>query len=501
MKRDFGHTGRYLFFDLSEAASATLEPFFQQATVQLSPPHCRGPITWLFNTRQWKEWGTEGAEESPARRFFAARPDEDRFFLPNPGGWDWDALFPEEADRDLGASHEAGLWLRTSADIPEWCEREAVVFREDGVLWSHQGQRWILPWGGDQGVILKNPGQALIGDWPKGPFSPLPQQKGVRPGQGLLALTPARKAALLKTSELRAKPEADRKTPLNTNPEFPGLGYRDAVDFEESLGGVRKRSLVANMQGQTALREGPLTAKFLGGRLQSLTHGETPLITGSHSYLTWGRHRHEFSTISAFSFEGDASWGLRESLLLTHEDLLEPGRLILDYFFVEDSPEFYIAASVRWPVWRKPTLIEERAILELDSLIYSSKKALTVRSLWPDRHFDLLASRHPQKEVAQGIEFHFSAEPSLAVAFPQNQLPRPYRLPWKTKPHFKGRQLILNPEGSWTQINSPELNGWEEHFSLCFEVPTTTTPHKMTRKAAAELIPPYAVLDTPPPTA
>ncbi|NNM55503.1 MAG: hypothetical protein HKM05_12395 [Spirochaetales bacterium] len=500
MKRESG-TGRYLFFDLSEAAAATLESFFQQATTQLLSPHCRGPIFWLFNNRQWKEWVAETEQETPAHRFFASRPEQDRFFLPNPGGWDWASLFPDEAERDLGTLPDASLWLRTSTDIPEWCPREALIFRDEGVLWAHDNQRWLLPWGTDQGVVLKNPGQALVGDWPRGAFSPLPSHHGVRTGQWTKELTPKQKAEVLKTAELRAKPEPDRKTPLNTNQEFPGLGYRDAVDFEESLGGVRKRSLVANMQGQTELREGLLVARFVGGRLKSLTHGDTPLVTGSRSYITWGRHRHEFSTISAFSFEGDASWGLRESLVLTHEDLTEPGRLILDYFFVEDSPEFYIAASVRWPVWRKLTEIEARAVLELDTLQFSPKQALTVRSLWPQSHRDLLADRRPQSEVAQGIEFHFSAGVTLALAFPQNQLPRPYRLPWKTQTHARDRQLVLNPEGSWTRIDSRELNGWEEHFSLCLEPFSGSTPHTMTRKAAAELIPPYSILDTPHPTA
>jgi hypothetical protein len=312
--------------------------------------------------------------------------------------------------------------------------------------------------------------------------------------------TPRAKLSLSATAQLRR--------PGNSNPlhqailyhtqEYPGLGTREAVDYDEALGGIRKRALVANMQGLTDFQESGLKVRFQGGKLVAIEDkvSKEVLCQGAESSLTWNGRKHHFVTNSAFSFEGDFSWGLRQSLVLQHEDLAEPGRLILDFFFVEESREFLIAATVHWPKWKLPVTVQHWSPLQLRFAGPSASEPLTTRTLWPDGSSkDEWHRRAARKGVLCGTDFLFGlGKVGLAIGFPQNQVPRPHYLPWSLERSWKGRQLVLNPEGGDAPRPSSDFDGIEEHFHFYLtRSEGAKLPFTVTRKQATELIPPYVV--------
>jgi len=444
----------------------------------------------------------------------------DRLFCTNPTGFDWNHLFPSEAESEVRAlsaltDGPVSLFLENTPLAPEWLKLfDGPLFRAsaEGLHVAADGAPALLPWASgkkaERGVWWIVPGQALFTALPGTPWGDLvealPQllrsarDKEAAP-RTLSPLAPKEKLAVHELGVLR---RSTSLSPLHQQvlfhpSDFPGLGTRDAVDFEEALGGIRKRSLVANMQGLTDLREAGLRARFRGGRLTGIEDAVTGtvLCSGTDTFLEWGGKKHHFIVNSAFSFEGDYSWGLRQSLLLTHEDLAAPGRAILDYYFVEESREFFVAATVRWPRWKAPVTVTGWAVLEMTLFDLAWTESLTTRVVWPDGRSSDRLHRGRAAGVLAGTDFVFAAgKRSLVLGFPQNQTPRPYLLPWRLERRWSRSRLVVNPEGGHGSRPSDDFEGIEEHFSF-YLTPAegAKLPFSVTRKQAVELIPPYVV--------
>lgn len=462
------------------------------------------------------------ASSGPGPEFLRQRlASGDRLFCTNPTGFDWNHLFPSEAlqeTKTLGAliTHEVFLFLENTPRAPDWlADFDRPVFRASGKgLCILHGDRTIcLPWASKdraphRGVWWIVPGQALFAPLPPAPWADLPgalpsffdHPRGWEmPRQLACAPTPAEKIPFhtIGVQRRAAMPSPLHQAILFRSQDYPGLGTKEAVDFEETLGGIRKRSLVANMQGQTDLAEGGFKVRFLGGKLVKIedTRGGVVLCTGTESYLDWGGSRHRFTVNSAFSFEGDYSWGLRQSLMLHHEDLAEPGRAIFDYYFVEESRELFVAATVRWPRWKSPVMVNRWAPLEMSLFDLPWVDPMTTRVVWPDGRSADTIHRGQTTGTLTGTDFVFSAgKKNLALGFPQNQTPRPHLLPWKLHRGWGRSRLVINPEGGQGPRPSSEFDGIEEHFSLYLTLAERTKlPFSVTRKQAVELIPPYVI--------
>jgi len=519
--RPEGRSPNFVFFDLSKleasSAAAFLADRAQRVETDGFPAGAR--CHWIVAPMKSVDLLT-GAGPGPAfLRDRLARGD--RLFCTNPTGFDWNHLFPSEAEQEIKTlttmiTHEAFLFLENTPEAPRWLtDHGQPVFRAspDG-LSILQGERAIcLPWASNdkknqRGVWWIVPGQALLTDLPSQPWADLPKalptffgkpKAGNADPQPLGAPTPRAKRPLYDIGLLRrsTSPSQLHQAVLFRSQEFPGLGTKEAVDFEEALGGIRKRSLVANMQGQTDLREGGFHAKFQGGRLERIEVSGTgaTVCSGTESYLEWGGARHRFVVNSAFSFEGDYSWGLRQSLMLNHEELKEPGRAIIDYYFVEESREFFVAATVRWPRWKAPVTVTRWAVLEMTLFDVPWVEPLTTRVVWPDGRSGDQIHRGPTTEVLEGTDFVFTAgKNSLVLGFPQNQTPRPHLLPWRLARGWSKSRLVVNPEGGHTPRSSEEFEGIEEHFSF-YLAPAegAKLPFSVSRKQAVELIPPYVI--------
>jgi len=521
--RSEGKSPNFVFFDLSKLDASSSAAFLAdraQRTDGGIPPD--GRCHWILSPMRSLDLL---AAPGPGPAFLRDRLAlGDRLFCTNPTGFDWNLLLPSEAEqetRTLGAliSHEVFLFLESTPLAPDWLvDFDRPVFRASSEgLYVLQGTKMVcLPWASKErqphrGVWWIVPGQAMLTTLPVAPWGDLPAAIPAlldRPARFQpvprvpVAPTPAAKASSLALGNLRraSSPPPLHEAILFRSQDYPGLGAKEAVDSEETLGGIRKRSLVANMQGQTDLNEQGFRVRFQGGRLVRIEDSRTGtvLCSGTDSYLEWDGVRHRFVVNSAFSFEGDYSWGLRQSLVLAHDDLAEPGRAILDYYFVEESREFFVAATVRWPRWKKPATVNRWAILEMTLFDLPWVDPLTTRALWPDGRSGDQIHRGQASGVLTGTDFVFSAgKAAVAFGFPQNQVPRPHILPWRLARGWGQSRLVVNPEGGNTGHRaSADFDGIEEHFSFYLtQAEGAKLPFSVTRKQAVELIPPYITGD------
>lgn len=517
--RPDGKSPNFVFFDLSTLDSSSVVAFLADRAGRSGPESFPegARCHWILNPMKSLDLL---AAPGPGSEFLRGRLAlGDRLFCTNPTGFDWNHLFPSEAEQEvktLGAliTHEVFLFLENTPEAPEWLPTYPhPVFRAspEGLCVLDGDKKICLPWAAQErkphhGVWWITPGQALLSALPPGPWQDLPatlpaifgKPRGFEwPPRPLHSPSPLGKIPAYEVAVLR---RSTTQSPLHQavlfrSQDYPGLGTKDAVDFEEALGGIRKRSLVANMQGQTEVKEAGLKVRFQGGRLVSIEDegSRTLLCSGADSYLEWGGTRHRFTVNSAFSFEGDYSWGLRQSLLLTHDDLADPGRAIVDYYFVEESREFFVAVTVRWPRWKVPTVVARRAALEMALFDLPWGESLTTRVVWPDGRSSDTLHRGREAGILEGTDFVFSGgKKSLVLGFPQNQTPRPHLLPWRLHRGWGRSRVVVTPEGGASPCPTTELEGIEEHYSF-YLTPAegAKLPFAVTRKQAVELIPPY----------
>jgi hypothetical protein len=166
---------------------------------------------------------------------------------------------------------------------------------------------------------------------------------------------------------------------------------------------------------------------------------------------------------------------------------------VVDYYFVEESREFFVSVTVRWPRWKEPVTVNRWAITELSLFYLPWVDPLTTRVVWPDGRSTDQIHRGESSGVLAGTDFVFAAgKKALVLGFPQNQVPRPHRLAWKLHRGWGPARLVVNPEGGQGPRSSADFNGMEEHFTF-YLTPAegAKLPFSVTRKQAVELIPPY----------
>lgn len=510
--RPAGLSPNFVFIDLSKLDASSAAAFLADRSQRTGAEALPNTVChWILSPARGLDLLTAAG---PGPEFLRQRlASGDRLFCTNPTGLDWNALFPSEAEQEFRTlstlvNHDVSLFLENTAIAPLWlAELARPVYRAsvEGLCVVDGARGTCLPWAAldkaKRGVWWIVPGQALFAAWPEGPWGDLPASLALLPraaneASRKKAPSPSEKKGLSAVGQLRRQTAPPlQQAVLFRSPDYPGLGTKEAVDFDEALGGIRKRSLVANMQGQTDLAEGGLRVRFQGGLLSRIEEVGTGavLCSGAATSLDWGGHRHPFTVNSAFSFEGDYSWGLRQSLVLEHEDLLEPGRAIFDFYFVEESREFFVATTVRWPRWKEPTTVTRWAPLELSLFELPWSEPLTTRAVWPDGCSHDRIHRKEREGELTGTDFVFSGGGrSLTLGFPQNQTPRPHWLPWRLQRGWGRSRLVLLPEGGEQARSSADFDGIEEHFSFYLTLSERAKlPFAVTRKQAVELIPPY----------
>lgn len=309
-----------------------------------------------------------------------------------------------------------------------------------------------------------------------------------------LGLIPREKKGLEEASALRRKVRAPEiLLPLDHTWFQPPAPLPPTLHH---LGGIKERILVANMQGKADFREAGQVSHFQGGRFTGLSDQQEPQAsTGkAQAFYTWEGKTYHFSTVSAFSLEGEESWGLRETLLLEGEPFVTPGRLTIDHFFVNDGPEFCISLTLRHPRFRQAGKVTGYGAFEWLVMDWAPWEKIQVQI--QDHHGepeyrDLSRDRKPQ--ILRGAGFTFRKKNfALGLVFPQNQVPGPRQLPYRLGKLGGRTGLIINPEGVYGPVDSEDLDNWEEHFNFQVRLnPVAPLPLALTPQGLREFLPPF----------
>lgn len=496
---------------------------------RLLPLENKTGLTWILHAKLVRELHqNQQAEAVSLRERLASGTDQ--LVLAGFTGLPPSTLFPTEFQKETDlpfTHHEIGILqyfqpqrrmvFLPSPPPPPLLE---AVSGEVVLLWPIPGQpvklqAWqarhpltesplaLAPAGNSARVVLVEAGQLpAVPDW-----WTTAQPQLLAPEKWLPAPEPAAGFDLPLDEKLRSSALAQTRQSTSPalqsfffkSPHFPGPGGSEAEDSEETIGGIRKRHLIANMQGLTRVTEGALEVQFKGGRLAGIFDRPTGRrLTGpGYSHCITRKDKLNFKTISAFSLEGDFSWGLRETLELNGRGVSQPGRLVLDYYFVEESLELFVSVSVRHPIWEPGVEVRERAILKLPVLEISRQTGINLKTWFADgaSSESLITPRHKTGRL-WGNDFILTGKDrTLVVSFVENNLPRPRCLAFQVA-RFKGKKwLWINPEGSFHPEKFPDNQALEEHFTLAIALWNQQgLPFKPSRKASNENIPPFAKL-------
>ncbi|OHD13054.1 MAG: hypothetical protein A2Z96_01375 [Spirochaetes bacterium GWB1_48_6] len=372
-------------------------------------------------------------------------------------------------------THLLGVLNKQSFTIP----LNQLTPKNSGVFYTTQAEDW-------KQFSIK----ARFLTWATLPKLPLPARQ-------LIGLTPGVKMEIQKSQKIRLQV---------SHPEI--LLPMDNSWFQEAppppasvhhLGGVKDRVLVANMQGITDFREAGQVAHFVGGRFTGISDQSAPKKKSgpARTFYSFEDKTYQFTTVSAFSMEGDQSWGLRETLLLEGEPFVTPGRLTLDHFFLNDSPDFCVSATLRHPRFRREGLCRGWGSFEWMVFTWAPWEKITVQILdhQPDKQ-PIPLSRDKKSRILQGAGFVFRKKDiQISLIFPQNQGPGPHVLPYRFGKIGGRSGLIINPEGAYGSLSSQELDNWEEHFNFQIRLNSPTLPDlRLTDQGRSEFIPPYCRL-------
>lgn len=324
-------------------------------------------------------------------------------------------------------------------------------------------------------------------------------KKGVGdPLRGLVAagMDPASRMNRIEAYSLRVSPQnpgRNRKV-LSTlsvleNPTLHRSSHSFAGEFPP------ERLLIANMPGNTVMREGPFSAHFSEGRLRDFSSNNTHLLAGrpASSYIL-GDNRYDFSKTSSFAFEGDNVRGMRELLLFDHPIAEEPGTLIIDYYTIEDFPYITVSVYAQYPCLSSAQSVKGYALLEVPIFNFRDNSSIFVQSEYPDKSsYERPVPAREEMYLFPGSTFRFSNEETgatLLLAFPKEKQHITEALPVRVSKQGKVFTFSINPWGSYTPLPLEHIRGGKEHFSFFLAAGLTPpSPPEESKQVQKELHP------------
>ncbi len=238
----------------------------------------------------------------------------------------------------------------------------------------------------------------------------------------------------------------------------------------DSLDKVRDRPLVADMSGEITLTEGPISVRFQGGRLTGILDGASEIINGAAAMarIVRGEQVHEYSTISAFSFDDRNCRGLRVLQGLNGPELSAPGQIIADYFFEEGKEPLSVSLRVTHPEFKDETPVSEYSLLELPLFRVDASRSVEVEGRYPDGNRYTLELRPAHRhQLLFGSDFRFTCgDRQLALTFACRTGAPPEALPVRFRPAGNALLLTINPFGSYLPSPVAAFAGTEERLEL-----------------------------------
>jgi hypothetical protein len=270
---------------------------------------------------------------------------------------------------------------------------------------------------------------------------------------------PGYKCHMVEIGYLRSSTESRVKglksSPVKTRPLLPSTEH-----YSNSLPGVAERSLNASMQGESVLDFENKKFYFQQGRLAGFQWGTKPNqgIGKVKSWIEVEGKKIYFVSVSSVAISGEREWGLRESLILESSYFSQPGRLVIDYLFVDDHPELIVSLSVKWPVFKKSARVTSWSPWELTLGKFSFWDKVKLQA-YTEEGWKLMKN---SVQHVRCMAIHLSQyQNALTFRYFQGNCHRPHDLFLDTS----GGKIVINPEGSYFPLMSHELDGYMEHYN------------------------------------
>ncbi len=230
----------------------------------------------------------------------------------------------------------------------------------------------------------------------------------------------------------------------------------------------RQRVLGSNMTGLTQLSDKNITVYFRKGRFSQIQNLKTPVLRDEivNTYLRVNKKKYFYSKISAASFIGDRTRGLRESLVLKNiPGQKKEGTFIGDYYFTEDYPHLIVSIRIKYPEFDTGQEIGEYSPFEIPVFSLEKGETVSAKALYPGKEI-CSYSYDPKKTryVLKGCIFHFRKNNRFfSICFPGKNI---NLLPISIRKSGKNFCLYISPHGSYNPTPGSKLSRTEEHFSF-----------------------------------
>ena len=284
-----------------------------------------------------------------------------------------------------------------------------------------------------------------------------------------------RRPAFGRTDTKRSTPETRTRRRLEL---LSAMDTAEAgIPLETEAAAPVTRTLIADMSGDITLSEGSVDVHFRGGEFAGLSRGGTQLLSGgaSRGYFRSADSENAFRTVSTFSFEDEGVRGLRVIKGLSGEGVVSPGRVVLDFYFHEESDELIVSTQVLYPQFSGSGLIERYALIEMPLFEIGDGESISVEGEYPygERYLRTIALLSYPIQLP-GKRFLFrKGRAAFRIAFPTLEREEVELLPVELRSDGQRRCLYLNPRGNYAPVSSSAISGIQEHFTMILAADTT----------------------------
>ncbi len=264
------------------------------------------------------------------------------------------------------------------------------------------------------------------------------------------------------------RPARKRRSAQATRERLELLAAAERAGSEEPDGGDSGNPvLLFDMQGEVVLDEGDLQASFSGGRLAGLRRAGRGLLVGrpSRAFIARSGRERAFSVVSAFSFEGPGTRGLRTTFRAPGE---AGGRIVTDLFFADGFPRLVAGVTVRYPDLDDGGWVDSYAPIEMPLFALAASERVEIAGWYPDGEaYSLGLPAEERSLVLPGCRFLLSkGDTSVLIAFPADEAGPLELLPLRLRECEDGLVLFASPHGSYAPTQAARLAGMEEHFTF-----------------------------------
>lgn len=242
----------------------------------------------------------------------------------------------------------------------------------------------------------------------------------------------------------------------------------------------RRRTVLAQMQGEVLLAGSDFDAVLAGGRFCGLTSAGRDVIPRrpAESYVTIRGIRHAFRTVSAFSFEAEGCSGLREELRLEH---FRGASMSVDYFFLDGFPHLLIDLGITWPDFGRGAPVDACVPFGLRLFPVGPAEEVLIHGCGPDgdpQRVPCGPAAHAVTAVSSPFLHVVRGAEGVTFSFPTPAGASSGLVLFRVVTDGKGSWLEANPFGSWSPFRPDWTAGRVQRFSLGIGIGGATPPRK-----------------------